>query len=387
VRRFSAASPEAAKIPLRCRDRSTSASQKKSIQRDAGLKARSPGGNIVIDLSTNYLGLKLKNPIVVSASPLTEKLENFARLEDAGASAIVMYSLMEEQIEAEAENIDNALEYGANSYAESTSYLPDMPKYHVGPERYLELLHKGKQSVSIPVIGSLNGRSPGGWVRYAELMEQAGADALELNIFDIPTDTSLTAEDLETRYCNLVRAIRKSVRVPIAVKLGSYFTSFANFAKRLAEAGADGVVIFNRFYQPDFDLEEMEVTPNLVLSSPHELRLRLHWAAILYHQVETYIAITGGVHDSSDVLKCMMAGAHVAMMTSALLKYGIEHIGVVLAGMEAWMTEHEYVSVRQMRGSMSLVNIENPTAFLRGNYMKMLGSYAWREPGTALTTF
>jgi dihydroorotate dehydrogenase (fumarate) len=387
VRHFSAASPEAAKIPLRCRDRSTSASQKKSIQRDAGLKARSPGGNIVIDLSTNYLGLKLKNPIVVSASPLTEKLENFARLEDAGASAIVMYSLMEEQIEAEAENIDNALEYGANSYAESTSYLPDMPKYHVGPERYLELLHKGKQSVSIPVIGSLNGRSPGGWVRYAELMEQAGADALELNIFDIPTDTSLTAEDLETRYCNLVRAIRKSVRVPIAVKLGSYFTSFANFAKRLAEAGADGVVIFNRFYQPDFDLEEMEVTPNLVLSSPHELRLRLHWAAILYHQVETYIAITGGVHDSSDVLKCMMAGAHVAMMTSALLKYGIEHIGVVLAGMEAWMTEHEYVSVRQMRGSMSLVNIENPTAFLRGNYMKMLGSYAWREPGTALTTF
>ncbi len=212
----------------------------------------------MIDLSTNYLGLKLKNPIVVSASPLTEKQENFARLEDAGASAIVMYSLMEEQIEAEAENIDNALEYGTNSYAEATSYLPDMPKYQVGPERYLELLHKGKQSVSIPVIGSLNGRSPGGWVRYAELMEQAGADALELNIFDIPTDTSLTAEDLETRYCNLVRAIRKNVRIPISVKLGPYFTSFANFAKKLAEAGADGVVIFNRFYQPDFDLEETE---------------------------------------------------------------------------------------------------------------------------------
>ena len=341
----------------------------------------------MIDLSTNYLGLKLRNPVVVSASPLTEKLENFARLEDAGASAIVMYSLMEEQIEADSENIDNALEYGANSYAESTSYFPDMQKYHVGPDRYLDLLHKGKRSVSIPVIGSLNGRSPGGWVRYAELMEQAGADALELNIFDIPTDTSLSSEDLETRYCNLVRAIRKSVHIPIAVKLGSYFTSFSNFAKKLAEAGADGVVIFNRFYQPDFDLEEMEVTPNLVLSSPHELRLRLHWAAILYHQVECYIAITGGVHDSSDVLKCMMAGAHVAMMTSALLKYGIEHIGVVLAGMESWMTEHEYVSVRQMRGSMSLVNIENPTAFLRGNYLKMLGSYTWREGGAALTTF
>ena len=335
----------------------------------------------MIDLSTNYLGLKLKNPIVVSASPLTEKLENFARMEDAGASAIVMYSLMEEQIEAESENIDNALEYGANSYAEATSYLPDMQKYHIGPDRYLELLHKGKKSVSIPVIASLNGRSPGGWVRYSEYMEQAGADALELNIFDVASDPDLSASDLETRYCNIVRAIRKNVRIPIAVKLGPYFTSCANFAKRLSDAGADGIVIFNRFYQPDFDLEEMEVTPNLVLSSPHELRLRLHWAAILYHQVETYIAITGGVHDSSDVLKCMMAGAHVTMMTSALLRYGIEHIGVVLAGIESWMDEHEYVSIRQMRGAMSMVNIENPSAFLRGNYLKTLGSYTWREPG------
>ena len=339
----------------------------------------------MIDLSTNYLGLKLRNPIVVSASPLTEKLENFARMEDAGASAIVMYSLMEEQIEAESENIDNALEYGANSYAESTSYLPDMQKYNVGPDRYLELLHKGKKAVSIPVIASLNGRSPGGWVRYSEFMEQAGADALELNIFDVASDPKFSANDLETRYCNIVRTIRKTVHIPIAVKLGPYFTSCANFATRLAEAGADGVVIFNRFYQPDFDLEEMEVTPNLVLSSPHELRLRLHWAAILYHQVETYIAITGGVHDSSDVLKCMMAGAHVTMMTSALLKYGIEHIGVVLAGIERWMEEHEYASIRQMRGAMSMVNIENPAAFLRGNYLKTLGSYTWREPGTALT--
>jgi dihydroorotate dehydrogenase (fumarate) len=339
----------------------------------------------MIDLSTNYLGLKLRNPIVVSASPLTEKLENFARLEDAGASAIVMYSLMEEQIEADSENIDNALEYGANSYAEATSYLPDMAKYHIGPDRYLELLHQGKKSVSIPVIASLNGRSPGGWVRYSEFMEQAGADALELNIFDVASDPELSANDLETRYCNIVRAIRKSIRIPIAVKLGPYFTSCANFVKRLSDAGADGVVIFNRFYQPDFDLEEMEVTPNLVLSSPHELRLRLHWAAILYHQVETYIAITGGVHDSTDVLKCMMAGAHVSMMTSALLKYGIEHIGVTLAGIERWMEEHEYVSIRQMRGAMSMVNIENPAAFLRGNYLKTLGSYSWREPGTALT--
>jgi dihydroorotate dehydrogenase (fumarate) len=341
----------------------------------------------MIDLSTNYLGLKLKNPVIVSASPLTEKLENFPRLEDAGAAAIVMYSLFEEQIEAESQNIDSALEYGTNSYAESTSYLPDMPKYHVGPDRYLDLLRKGKASVSIPVIASLNGSSPGGWVCYSEYMEQAGADALELNIFDVPTDPNITAEQLEKRYCDLVRTVRENVRIPIAVKLSPYFTSCANFARKLSEAGADGIVIFNRFYQPDFDLEELEVVPNLVLSSSHELRLRLHWAAILYHQVETYIAITGGVHDSIDVLKSMMAGAHVAMMTSALLKYGIEHIGVVLAGMEAWMAEHEYVSVKQMRGSMSLVNIEDTKAFLRGNYLKMLGSYTWRDSGTALTTF
>jgi len=341
----------------------------------------------MIDLSTNYLGLRLKNPIVVSASPLSEKLENFPRMRDAGAAAIVMYSLFEEQIEAESENIDSALEYGANSYAESTSYLPDMPKYHVGPDRYLDLLQKAKKSVDIPVIASLNGKSRGGWSQYAQYMEEAGADALELNIFNIPTDPTISAAQLEDGYVELVRAIRKQIRIPIAVKLGPYFTSLANFARRLSEAGADGIVIFNRFYQPDFNLEELEVTPNLVLSSPHELRLRLHWAAILYHQVETYVAITGGVHDSTDVLKCMMAGANVAMMTSALLKYGIEHIGVVLSGMEAWMEEHEYSSIKQMRGSMSLVNVEDPTAFLRGNYLKMLGSYHFGDTGTALPTY
>lgn len=341
----------------------------------------------MIDLSTNYLGLRLKNPIVVSASPLSEKLENFPRMRDAGAGAIVMYSLFEEQIEAESENIDSALEYGANSYGEATSYLPDMAKYHIGPDRYLDLLQKAKKSVDIPVIASLNGKSRGGWSQYAQYMEEAGADALELNIFNIPTDPSITAQQLEDGYVALVRAIRKQVRIPIAVKVGPYFTSLANFARRMSEAGADGIVIFNRFYQPDFDLEELEVTPNLVLSSPHELRLRLHWAAILYHQVETYVAITGGVHDATDVLKCMMAGASVAMMTSAMLKYGIEHIGVVLAGMERWMEEHEYTSIKQMRGSMSLVNVEDPTAFLRGNYLKMLGSYSFGDTGSALPTY
>jgi dihydroorotate dehydrogenase (fumarate) len=341
----------------------------------------------VIDLSTNYLGLKLKNPIVVSASPLSEKLENFPRLRDAGAGAIVLYSLFEEQIEADSENIDAALEYGANSYAESTSYLPDMPKYHVGPDRYLDLIRKAKKAVDLPIIASLNGSSRGGWTRYSQYMEEAGADALELNIFNIPTDPALSAQQLEDHYVELIKSIRKSVKIPISVKVGPYFTSLTNFAHRISQAGADGLVIFNRFYQPDFDLDELEVTPNLVLSSPHELRLRLHWAAILYHQVETYIAITGGVHDATDVLKCMMAGANVAMMTSALLKYGIEHIGVVLSGVEAWMEEHDYTSIKQMRGSMSLVNVEDPTAFLRGNYLKMLGSYTFGDTGTALPTY
>lgn len=341
----------------------------------------------MIDLSTNYLGLKLKNPIVVSASPLSEKLENFPRLRDAGAGAIVLYSLFEEQIEADSENIDAALEYGANSYAESTSYLPDMPKYHVGPDRYLDLIRKAKKAVDLPIIASLNGSSRGGWTRYSQYMEEAGADALELNIFNIPTDPALSAQQLEDHYVELIKSIRKSVKIPISVKVGPYFTSLTNFAHRISQAGADGLVIFNRFYQPDFDLDELEVTPNLVLSSPHELRLRLHWAAILYHQVETYIAITGGVHDATDVLKCMMAGANVAMMTSALLKYGIEHIGVVLSGVEAWMEEHDYTSIKQMRGSMSLVNVEDPTAFLRGNYLKMLGSYTFGDTGTALPTY
>ena len=342
----------------------------------------------MIDLTTNYLGLKLKNPVVVSASPLTEKLENFARLEDAGASAIVMYSLFEEQIEAESENIDSALEYGTNSYAESTSYLPDMPKYHIGPDRYLDLLRKGKESVSIPVIASLNGSSPGGWVRYSEYMEQAGADALELNIFDVPTDPNVTAQDLENRYCDLVHSDPQERAHSHCGEAGPVLHVVRQLRPAaVAKLGADGIVIFNRFYQPDFDLEEMEVTPNLVLSSPHELRLRLHWAAILYHQVETYIAITGGVHDATDVLKCMMAGAHVAMMTSALAS--ATALSTSAWCWQAWKPgwkEHEYVSIKQMRGAMSMVNIEDPRALLRGNYLKMLGSYTWRDSGSALTT-
>jgi len=335
----------------------------------------------MIDLSTNYLGLKLKNPVVVSASPLTEKLENFPRLEDAGASAIVMYSLFEEQIEAESENIDSALEYGTNSYAESTSYLPDMPKYHIGPDRYLDLLRKGKAAVSIPVIASLNGSSPGGWVRYSEYMEQAGADALELNIYSIPTDPNTTGSQLEQGYCDLVSQIRSSIRIPVAVKLGPYFSSMPNMARRLERAGASALVLFNRFYQPDLDLENLEVIPNLVLSNPYELLLRLHWVAILYGQVRLDLAVTGGVHTGQEVLKAMMAGARVAMMTSALLKHGIDHLKDVQAYLLAWMEDHEYESIRQMQGSMARKSVSNPAAFERANYMKVLSSYVPRMSG------
>ncbi len=335
----------------------------------------------MLDLTTNYMGLALKNPLVVSPSPLCEHIGNILRMEDAGASAVVLHSLFEEQITLESEELNEALSAGTESFAESLSYFPDMTRYNLGPDGYLEHIRKAKQAVDIPIIASLNGVSTGGWIKYAQEMEQAGADALELNIFYLANDPTLTSEQVEEMYVGLVSHVKASVRIPVAVKLGPYFSAMANMGKRLDQAGADALVLFNRFYQPDFDLEELEVVPNLHLSTSHELLLRLHWIATLYGQIKADMALTGGVHSAQDVLKTMMAGARVAMMTSALLRNGINHLETVLADMKAWMEEHEYESVRQMQGSMSRRAVADPSAFSRANYMKVLSSYTMKTVG------
>ncbi len=327
------------------------------------------------DLTTTYLGLQLKNPLVASASPLSKKVDTVRRLEDAGAAALVMYSLFEEQITHESHELDHFLERGTHSFAESLSYFPDMGHYNLEPELYLEHLHKIKQALSIPVIGSLNGISSGGWVEYAHDIEQAGADALELNIYYLPTDIDLSGAELEEEYVNLVRDVRARVKLPIAVKLSPYFTALPNMAKRFVDAGANGLVLFNRFYQPDFDLEELEVIPNLVLSTSHELRLPLRWIAILYGRIKADFALTSGVHSAQDVLKAMMAGANVAMMTSTLLANGVGRLMHILTDLQEWMEEHEYASISDMRGSMSQRAVADPAAFERANYIKALNSF------------
>jgi dihydroorotate dehydrogenase (fumarate) len=328
-----------------------------------------------LDLTTTYLGLQLKNPLVASASPLSKKLDVVKRLEEAGAAAIVMYSLFEEQIIHESRELDYYLNRGAEHYAEALSYFPDLEHYNIGPERYLEHLRRVKQSVSIPVIGSLNGVSPGGWVEYAHWMEQAGADALELNIYYLPTDPQITSAELETNYLALVHSVCTRVMIPVAVKLSPFFTALPNMAQRFADAGANGLVLFNRFYQPDFDLERLEVTPNLALSTSADLRLPLHWIAILYGRIACDFALTSGVHTAQDVLKAIMAGANVAMMTSELLANGIYRITDILDDLRRWMIEHEYESIAQMRGSMSQRAVAEPAAFERANYLRMLNSF------------
>lgn len=327
------------------------------------------------DLTTTYLGLQLKNPLVASASPLSKKVDNVRRIEDAGAAALVMYSLFEEQITHDSYELDNYLERGTHSYAEAMSYFPDLDYHNLGTEPYLEHLHKIKQAVSIPIIGSLNGISSGGWVEYAHRIEQAGADALELNIYYLPTDPDLSGAELEEDFVQLVRDVRATVKLPIAVKLSPYFTALPNLARRIVDAGANALVLFNRFYQPDFDLEELEVVPNLILSTSHELRLPLRWIAILYGRIQADFALTTGVHSAQDVLKAMMAGANVAMMTSALLESGIGRIMHILTDLQEWMEEHEYVSIEQMRGSMSQRAVAEPAAFERANYIKALNTF------------
>ena len=332
----------------------------------------------MIDLTTIYLGLKLKNPLVASASPLTESLSSIKRLEDHGAAAVVLPSLFEEQLTIEAETLNGDLSRGSETFGESLSYFPDLVNYNSGPDGYLHLIHQAKASVNIPVIASLNGVTEGGWIRYARLMEEAGADAIELNIYAIATDPDRTGADVERDYCNLVRRVKESIRIPVAVKLSCFFTSMASMAKQFDLAGAGALVLFNRFYQPDFDLELLDVVPNLSLSRPDELLLRLHWVAIIFGRVDADLAITGGVHSSLDVLKSVMAGASVAMMTSALLRNGIEHLTTVRTGMIEWMEEHGYESIQEMRGSMSHRAVPDPAAFERSNYMRVLSSYSLR---------
>jgi len=333
----------------------------------------------MMDLSTEYLGLKLKNPVVISASPLQKDIDNIKRMEDAGAAAVVMHSLFEEQIDVEGQELNRWLENGAESHAEALSYLPDLETYNLGPERYLEHLSEAKASVGIPIIASLNGAAPRGWMRYAKLMEQAGADALELNTYNVVSDPATTGAELEAGYGALVAQVRAALGIPLAVKLSSSFSALANAAVKLDEAGANALVLFNRFYQPDFDLDSLEVVPRLSLSRPYELLPRLSWTAILFGRVKADLAITGGVHGGTDVIKCMMAGARAAMMTSALLEKGIGHIETVLAEMKSWMEEHEYQSIRQMQGSMARSSVRDPASFERINYMKVLSSYALKS--------
>jgi len=329
----------------------------------------------MVDLSTRYLGLELKNPLVASASPLSKKLDGIRRLEDAGVSAVVMYSLFEEQIVHESLALDHYLTRGSDSFAEALTYFPDLGRYNVGPEGYLELIRKAKESVSIPIIGSLNGVSSGGWIEYARLIQEAGADALELNLYYLPTDPALTAAELEANYVGLVADIHKQIRIPLAVKLSPFFTALPHFAQQMVQAGAKGLVLFNRFYQPDFDIETLEVVPSLVLSTSEELRLPLRWIAILYGRVAADMALSSGVHTGQDVIKALMAGAKVAMTTSALLKHGLKRAGEILQEMQAWMETFEYQSVQQMIGSMSQQAVAEPAAFERANYMKALLTY------------
>ena len=328
-----------------------------------------------MNLTTNYLGMSLKNPIVASSSPLSHTVDSIRRLEDAGVAAVVMYSLFEEQIGFDSYYVDYHLTHGIDSYAESISYFPDMQSYNVGPDQYLDLIRRAKEKVDIPIIGSLNGASVGGWTDYAAQIEEAGADALELNIYYLPTNTQITGVEVETLYLDILAAVRQVITIPVAVKIGPFFSSIPNMASRLSDAGAEGLVLFNRFYQPDFDLEKLEVAPRLVLSNSDDLRLPLRWVAILYGRLTADLAITSGIHTAHDVLKSLMAGARVSMMASELLQNGLRRVGQILNELVTWMNEHEYESVMQMIGAMSQKHCAEPAAYERANYMKMLDSY------------
>jgi dihydroorotate dehydrogenase (fumarate) len=333
----------------------------------------------MIDLTTEYLGLKLKSPLVVSSSPLTDSPEKVQRLEEAGAAAVVLPSIFEEQLMLESNALDSDLSRGTESFAESLSYFPAHESYRQGHDTYLSHIRLAKSVAGIPVLASLNGATAGGWVKFAKEIEQAGADALELNTYSLPTDPRVTSVAIEEGIVELVHQVRQCTKLPIAVKLSPQFTSVPHLAAQLDKAGADAVVLFNRFYQPDFDIENLNVTPTLTLSRPEELLLRLHWTAILYGDLSADIAVTGGVHSAEDVLKAIMAGGQVAMLASALLLHGVSHLTTIQSDLLRWMEEHEYESIRQMRGSLSRRSVPDTSPFERGNYIKTLSSYTLRR--------
>lgn len=328
----------------------------------------------MLDLSTRYLGLTLRTPLVPSASPLSQEIASIRRLEDAGASAIVLYSLFEEQLRQESLELDHHLSVGTESFAESLTFFPQASEFRLGPEGYLEHIRKTKEAVDIPVIASLNGATVGGWAKFAKQIEQAGADALECNIYYIPTDPNLKAAEIEQTYIDIVWAVKSAISIPIAIKISPFFTNIANIAKRLDDAGADGLVLFNRFYQPDIDLEELEIRPNVLLSTPQALRLPLTWIGILYGRLKASLAATGGVHHPEDAIKLLMVGANVTMLCSSLLRNGINQLRQMEHGIVEWMEQHEYESVKQLQGSMSQMRCPDPSAFERAQYMRAVKS-------------
>ncbi len=328
-----------------------------------------------MNLTTNYLGFKLRSPLVVSASPLSEDIDNVKRMEDAGAAAVVLYSLFEEQLRQDRLELNQNLTQGTESFAEALTYFPEPDDFRLGPEEYLKHVAAAKKATRIPIIASLNGSSEGGWTEYARKIQQAGADAIELNIYYIPTDMSLTGTEVEMTYLDILKAVKANVSLPVAVKLSPFFSNFANMAKRLDQAGANGLVLFNRFYQPDIELETLEVKPNILLSTPMAMRLPLRWIALLNNRVKASLAATSGIHRASDVLKMLMAGADVTMLCSTLIRHGIPQLAIIERDLTAWLNEHEYESVSQLKGSLSQEKCAEPAAFERAQYMKALTSY------------
>jgi dihydroorotate dehydrogenase (fumarate) len=328
-----------------------------------------------MDLKTTYLGMRLRTPLVVSASPLSEGLDAIRRLEDAGIAGIVLYSLFEEQLTRETQELEHHLTHGTESYAEALSYFPVASEFRLGPEGYLDHIRRAKEAVDVPIIGSLNGSTVGGWTSYARQIEEAGADAMELNIYSIPTDAHRSGAEIEDTYLEILQQVKAVVRIPVSVKLSPFFSNMAYMARRLDEAGADGLVLFNRFYQPDINLEQLEVQPHIILSTPMALRLPMRWIALLHGRVGASLAGTSGIHTSFDVLKMVMAGADVTQLCSTLYRHGLEYVRTIEREIVDWMSEHEYDSIEQMRGSMSQRNCPEPSQFERAQYIKSLQSF------------